>query len=192
LKSQESENSQNVAKKIPRPKFGSKNSFYKSQPYLFGPNSKQKVGIYQAAGIKPTIATLDTEKFEFGFKATRKRPITRSKKRKKTKSSKRKKFSFMNNYINEQYKELQKKESQNTFIKMQLYKEIGIPPLPIGERKQSMTVDRRVSSTTTSTKIQTKKENIKTVDPEEPKLEFNKQLGLFRRIRPKTPVAAVR
>mmetsp|Transcript_23454 Transcript_23454/g.23414 ORF Transcript_23454/g.23414 Transcript_23454/m.23414 type:complete len:99 (-) Transcript_23454:105-401(-) len=98
----------------------------------------------------------------------------------------------MNNYINEQYKELQKKESQNTFIKMQLYKEIGIPPLPIGERKQSMTVDRRVSSTTTSTKIQTKKENIKTVDPEEPKLEFNKQLGLFRRIRPKTPVAAVR
>ena len=97
------------------------------------------------------------EKFDIGFRGTKRRPISRSKKRKKTKSNKKKKFSFMNNYITEQYNEIKRKESQNNFIKMKLYKEIGIPPLPIGDRKKSVTLSRRASTTNTSTKIQPKK-----------------------------------
>ncbi|CAI2363769.1 unnamed protein product [Moneuplotes crassus] len=179
------------SKKTLKARLRSKKSFHSSQPYLLGLNSQQKVGIYEAVGVNPSKGSLRANKLECGFKITKKRAISRSKKRKRTKSSKKQNFSFLNHYVNEQYKEMKKKESQNALAEVKLYQEAGIPPLPSGSQKQSVTTDKRVSSTA-STKYRSKKETIKKTEPESPKMEFNKKLGLFRKVRPITPAAVGR
>lgn len=66
-----------------------------------------------------------------------KRPVSSwNKKHRRPKSyKKRKTFNFLDNYVTEQFKEYKKKESENHLIKMNLYKEIGMPPLPKSEKK---------------------------------------------------------
>lgn len=154
----QAEYSFNRNKRALGPRIMSKNSFYNSEAYIVGPYLKQKFNIYQAAGVQPSTKPTDKDHFEFGFKQNRRRPISRSKKRKKpkSKSHKKRKFSFLNNYVNEQYNELKRKESQNEFLKLKLYQEIGIPPLPKAEERQAATIDRRNSTRDTSVKARPK------------------------------------
>lgn len=71
-------------------------------------------------------------------------------------------------------------------IKMKLYKEIGMPPVPVKDEKQNGDIEP-----TRQLKTLDKRELV-TIEPKDSDLEFNKQLGLWRRRRPKTPAAQAR
>lgn len=133
-----------------RPKLGSKNAFYGSQPYLLASNIKHKIGIYNEP-IKPIFQTIGNEMKNIGtgipgFKPT-KRPVSKYKRRKRPRSSKKKRsFNFLDNYVTEQYNEYKRKASQNHLIKVKMYKEIGMPPLPVSDKRKSSTIDQREPS----------------------------------------------
>ena len=144
------ESSEGTGKAIPRPKLGSKNAFYGSQPYLLASNIKHKIGIYNEP-IKPIFQTIgnDGKGVPTGITGLKhgKRPISKYKKRKRPRSSKKKRsFNFLDNYVTEQYNEYKRKASQNHLIKVKMYKEIGMPPLPVSEKRRSGTIDNRQPS----------------------------------------------
>lgn len=131
-----------------RPKVGSKDLTYNSQPFLLASGAQTKIGIYNNAEIKTNIGTIDREINQIiaGFGGTKvvKRPSSSSRKRRRPKSYKKKKtLNFLDNYVTEQYNEYKRKESYNNIIKHKLYKEMGMPPLPIHEKKQSTIDDTR-------------------------------------------------
>ena len=72
---------------------------------------------------------------------------------------KRKTFNFLDNYVTEQFKEYKKKENENHFIKMNLYKEIGIPPLPKSEKKCAELLNKESEKPTQLLKTEDKTTN---------------------------------
>mgnify|MGYP006945887046 FL=1 len=77
---------------------------------------------------------------------------SKSKRRKRPKSYKKiRSDQFLDKYVTEQYKEYKRKESENNIVKAKIYKEIGIPPLPLSDKPSVNADDRRNAKTQDAT-----------------------------------------
>lgn len=91
---------------------------------------------------------LDRVVTNFKEKAVKRATTASNKKRKRPKSFKKKKqFTFLDTYITDQYNDYKRRETQNHLIKMKLYKEIGMPPLPKTEKVNAETLETEQSKT---------------------------------------------
>jgi hypothetical protein len=159
IQASEGQNNLNFKRKSSsRRKLLTKENLYSSQPFLIS-TDVQKLGTYHRTNIRPKIKTIDTEinqivgLIETGNAA--KRSASREKKRKRPKSfKKRKPFNFLDNYVTEKYNQYKRQESENHLIKMKLYKEIGMPPLPLSGKVNSVTEDNRQPPTQDTSPIE--------------------------------------